>query len=101
MGGHVQPQILTQVLLAPHRRCRRARTRWAAPRFTVGAWDEGDPEDGANVESDLDPQMRAELDAYPGPVTLLEPRSGSVGHAHAIRVRDGAFDVGSDPRADG
>jgi gamma-glutamyltranspeptidase len=100
MGGHVQPQILTQVLSRLIDGDGAADAVGAA-RFTVGAWDEGDPEDGANVESDLDPQMRAELDAYPGPVTLLEPHSGSVGHAHGIRVRDGAFDVGSDPRADG
>lgn len=100
MGGHVQPQILTQVL---SRLIDGAGAADAvgAPRFTVGAWDEGDPEDGVNLESDLDEQMRAELEEYPGPRTMLPPRSGSVGHAHAIRVRDGSFDVGTDPRADG
>lgn len=100
MGGHVQPQILTQVLSRLIAGGGAADAVGAA-RFTVGAWDEGDPEDGVNVEADLDPAMLTELDAYPGPHNPLPSRSGSVGHAHAIRVRDGSFDVGSDPRADG
>lgn len=106
MGGHVQPQILAQVfshLMAG----ASAQDAVGTPRFTVGAWDEGDPADSLRVESDIDPEVLRELDAFQGPRTLLRPHDSSVGHAHAIRVSAGggpggtAFDTGTDPRADG
>lgn len=107
MGGHVQPQILAQVfshLMAG----ASAQGAVGAPRFTVGAWDEGDPADALRVESDIDPEVLRELDAYQGTHTVLPPLDSSVGHAHAIHVTGGAdaaggatFDTGTDPRADG
>lgn len=104
MGGHVQPQILTQVfsrLMAGD----GAQDAVGAPRFTVGAWEADDPADMVNVESDIDPAVLHELDAYPGPRTRLSSHHSSVGHAHAIGVTgtgtDACFDTGSDPRADG
>jgi gamma-glutamyltranspeptidase len=101
MGGHVQPQILAQVfshLMAG----ASAQDAVGTPRFTVGAWDEGDPADTLQVESDIDPDVLRELGVYPGPHNVLAPLDYRVGHAHAIRVSAGVdFDTGTDPRADG
>ena len=85
MGGHVQPQILAQVfshLMAG----TSAQDAVGTPRFTVGAWDEGDPVDTLHVESDIDADVLSELDAHPGPHSVLSPLDHRVGHAHAIRV---------------
>ena len=104
MGGHVQPQILTQVfshLMAG----ASAQDAVGNPRFVVGPWDEGDPDNTLYVEADSEADIRAELDAYPGPHHLVPPLNYRLGHAHAIRVTAPAagtpFDTGSDPRADG
>jgi gamma-glutamyltranspeptidase len=100
MGGHVQPQILAQVfshLMAG----ASAQDAVGTPRFTVGAWDEGDPADSLRVESDIDPEVLHELDMFQGPRTVLNPLDSSVGHAHAIHVSAAGFDTGTDPRADG
>ncbi|MCZ3386494.1 MAG: gamma-glutamyltransferase [Actinomycetia bacterium] len=104
MGGHVQPQILTQVL--SHLMAGEgAQDAVGAPRFTVGAWQADDPAAMLNVESDIDPRVLHELEAYSGPRTMLTSHDSRVGHAHAIRVTgsgsDTSFDTGSDPRADG
>lgn len=104
MGGHVQPQILTQVF-SRLMSGASAQDSVGAPRFTVGAWEAEDPADMLNVESDIDGSVLHELVAYSGPRTLLASHDSRVGHAHAIRVTgSGAethFDTGSDPRADG
>jgi gamma-glutamyltranspeptidase/glutathione hydrolase len=103
MGGHVQPQILTQVfshLMAGE----GAQDAVGAPRFTVGAWEAEDPADMLSVESDIDPRVLRELDSYTGPRAMLPRHSGRVGHAHAIRVTGSggaaSFDTASAPRAD-
>jgi gamma-glutamyltranspeptidase/glutathione hydrolase len=100
MGGHVQPQILTQVfshLMAG----ASARDAVANPRFVVGAWDEGDPDDLLHIESDIDGDVLRESEAYPGPRNVLPARNYRVGQAHAIQVSATGFDTGTDPRADG
>jgi gamma-glutamyltranspeptidase/glutathione hydrolase len=100
MGGHEQPQILTQVFsrLLDGESAQDAVGR---PRFTVGAWDEWDTPDTLNIESDLDPVMLHELGEYPGPRVVVDPLAARVGHAQAIAVTPAGFDTGSDPRADG
>ncbi|MEO8108354.1 MAG: gamma-glutamyltransferase, partial [Actinomycetes bacterium] len=116
MGGHVQPQILTQVFShlmagAP------AQDAVGHPRFVVGPWDEDDPADTLYVEEDAGADVLDELEAYPGPRHLVPRLNYRLGHAHAIRVtapgtatgtqlegthfEDTQFDTGSDPRADG
>jgi gamma-glutamyltranspeptidase len=112
MGGHVQPQILTQVfshLMAGS----SAQDAVSRPRFVVGPWDDGDADDTLYVESDADPAVLRELDDYRGPRHLVPLRNYRLGHAHAIRFstsgaaddiasdRSAAFDTGTDPRADG
>lgn len=109
MGGHVQPQILTQVfsrLMAGS----SAQDAVGRPRFVVGPWDDGDADNTLYAEDDADPGVLRELDAYRGPRRLVPPHNYRLGHAHAIHVtatRGGAaergtvFDTGTDPRADG
>jgi oxamate amidohydrolase len=97
MGGHAQPQIHAQLLL------RRwagadAQAAVAAPRFIVGDEEAGA---GIAVEPGLDAAWRAFAEWGPAPVAI-RPVSGLAGHSNAIAVGDdGAFDAGSDPRADG
>ncbi len=100
MGGHLQPQILTQVfshLMAG----ASAQAAVANPRMVVGGWDTGDPVDLLHVESDMGGDVLLELEAYPGPRYLAPPQSSRMGHAHAIEVSAAGFDTGTDPRADG
>ncbi|HEX5018657.1 MAG TPA: gamma-glutamyltransferase [Actinomycetes bacterium] len=106
MGGHAQPQILTQVfsrLFAGE----SAQAAVSAPRMTVGAWETDETPATVATESDLDPEMLRELTEFPGPHVSVPPHHPRMGHAHAIRVTSGdtaattRFDVGTDPRADG
>jgi gamma-glutamyltranspeptidase/glutathione hydrolase len=99
MGGEMQPQILTQVL---SRLLSGASAQQAvsAPRWTVGAWDRGEPVHQINAESDVDNHVRSGIEQWPGPVNWLPARSGEAGHSQAIRVTRDTFDVGTDPRAD-
>ncbi len=100
MGGHAQPQILTQVLsrlIAG----QSAQQSVSLPRMTVGAWDDDEAADTLAWEQDLDPEMASELGQYPGTTTRVTPHHSRMGHAHAIAVTAAGMDVGTDPRADG
>ncbi len=94
MGGPFHAQIHTQVIL--HLLAgASAQEAVAAPRWTADF-------DGVQVEADVPAETRAAFEQAGTPVRLLEPQSPSdVGHAQAIWVSEGAFDAGSDPRADG
>ena len=105
MGGHAQPQILTQVfsrLFAGE----TAQAAVSAPRMTVGAWEADETAATLATESDLDPDLLRELAEFPGPRVSVPPHHPRMGHTHAIRATPGncaetRFDVGTDPRADG
>jgi gamma-glutamyltranspeptidase/glutathione hydrolase len=100
MGGHAQPQILTQVLshlIAG----QSAQQSVSLPRMTVGAWDDDESADTLAWEQDLDPEMARELGQYPGTTTRVTQHHSRMGHAHAIAVTASGMDVGTDPRADG
>ena len=50
----------------------------------------------------MPPRVLEDLGAAGFEVEIVAGPSGDLGHSHAIRVLpDGAFEVGSDPRADG
>jgi gamma-glutamyltranspeptidase len=99
MGGEMQPQILTQVL-SRLLSGDSAQHAVSAPRWTVGAWDRGQPVDQINAESDVDESVRAAIEQWPGAVNWMPARAGEAGHSQAIRVTRDKFDVGTDPRAD-
>jgi gamma-glutamyltranspeptidase/glutathione hydrolase len=100
MGGRMQGQILTQVV-SHLLDGASAADAVGAPRMTFGAWEDDDPPDGVNVESDVGDDFFAELDRYSGSVKRLPAQSSEVGNTHAIRVRGSTMDVAADPRSDG
>ena len=90
MGGDAQPQIhlqlLARILVAGEDAAAAvAAPRWTFDRSTVLVEDGLPP---------LEPLPRG-LGSMPMPVADL------AGHAHVIRILDGALDAGCDPRADG
>jgi gamma-glutamyltranspeptidase/glutathione hydrolase len=102
MGGHGQPQILTQVVshLFDGAGAQDAVSR---ARMTVGPWEDAETPGTVAYESDLEPAMLDELAAFPGHHAAVNPHHSRMGHAHAIRVRATEWtpDTGTDPRADG
>ena len=102
MGGHHQPQILTQVMSQLFAGAS-AQDAVAQPRMTVGPWEDWETADTVSWESDIDPAVAQELARFPGTPVPVSPLSSRMGHAHAIGVRTGQWppDVGTDPRADG
>ena len=96
MGGSVQPQIHTQLLLRMLGGSSPAEAV-ATPRFAVAAMDAGESPLTVRVEEDCDEAVTGSLLAAglaPKPMPAL---SEDLGHAQVIW--DG--DAGTDPRADG
>ncbi len=101
MGGAFQPQILAQLILRMLDSEDPLDGVLGAPRWIVGAGKLRDPADLVRLEPGLQPL--AERLARAGHRTdLLAERAEVVGHAQLVRIgRDGHFEAGSDPRADG
>jgi gamma-glutamyltranspeptidase len=98
MGGASQPQINAQTLIRAFDLGVPADEAVAAPRWTV--WNDRIPL--ARVEGRVPVSVVERLLEAGFSVDPLDDVDESVGHAHMIVIRaDGAFDVGSDPRADG
>lgn len=101
MGGGGQPQINAQTLMRLFDLGLRPDAAVAAPRWLVGGMDlNGDRTTHAESRVPLD--VRGQLERAGFPVATLADVDEGVGHAHLIaRRRNGVFEVGSDPRADG
>jgi gamma-glutamyltranspeptidase len=101
MGGGAQPQINAMSILRAFDLGMDVGEALAAPRWLVGGME---LHAGRTVEAEarvptsvLDRLVRAGYEP-----TILGPFDEGVGHAHLIRVAaDGAFEVATDPRADG
>jgi gamma-glutamyltranspeptidase len=101
-GGYAQPQIDLMTLVRAFDLDLDPHEAVAAPRWLVG---------GMSPLVDRDPWIRAEVsvpesirDAFRENGFRVDPVGAgdrSVGHAHLIRIEDGSFVAGSDPRADG
>jgi len=99
MGGHAQPHINAQNLFRAFDLGMSAVDAVAAPRFTV--WDEPDGP-LALAEGLVPADAVARLVGSGFRVDRVRDVDETVGHSHMILVApDGAFDVGTDPRADG
>jgi gamma-glutamyltranspeptidase/glutathione hydrolase len=101
MGGSAQPQINAINLL----RCldleMAPADAVAAPRWLVGGMDPETDEPFVDVEASV-PANAVEGFRRSGFTINERPDTSSdLGHSHVIRVADGGFTVGSDPRADG
>ncbi len=101
MGGYQQPQIDAQTIVRTFVLDQTPADAVAAARFVVDDLPESGSMPGVLAEPGV-PQIAADAIGAAGfAVERLEPLSSSVGHAHVIRLRDGALEAGSDPRADG
>jgi gamma-glutamyltranspeptidase/glutathione hydrolase len=99
MGGRVQAQIHTQVLL---RLLAGAEPQAAvdAPRWVVGGMEAAEREDTVRLEAGCPPEARAALGRSGLHVVDVPRGSDLLGHAQAI-WRSSALRAGSDRRADG
>ncbi len=101
MGGNGQAMFHTQILtnlldyeLDPQEAIER-------PRFLIGAFLPGEPDDTIHLESRLPSEMFETLRARGHSVKAAPDFFMKTGHAHAIAFRDGTLLGGADPRGDG
>jgi gamma-glutamyltranspeptidase len=100
MGGPAHPQINAMSLLRAHVLGFGAAEAVAAPRWIAGGMDA--VEGIAHAEADVPDTVAAALEQVGLRVGRLGRHDSSTGHAHLIVLdEEGAFDVGTDPRADG
>lgn len=99
MGGRAQAQIHAHLLLAARRGCSPAEAV-RAPRWTVGTLEEGGTLKVV-AERDVPAHATASIEAAGFTVESVGVLDEDVGHAQAVRIDEGGFLAGSDPRADG
>lgn len=101
MGGGAQPQINAMSLLRAFDLGMEVGEVLAAPRWLVGGM-ELHAGRSVEVESRVPASVVGALADAGFDPRILGPLDEGVGHAHLIRVADdGAFEVATDPRADG
>lgn len=101
MGGGAHAQINAATLLRALDLGASAEEAVSAPRFLVGGMDLGRTDREAVLESDAPGAGRASLARAGYSIRTTDALDPGVGHAQLILRRNGAFDAGSDPRADG
>jgi gamma-glutamyltranspeptidase len=100
MGGPAHPQINAMSLIRSLQLGMSASDAVAAPRWIAGGMDAIDGT--AVAEAGVPEGVRTSLERAGLRVTPLPAHDSSTGHAHLIVLGDdGAFDAGTDPRADG
>ena len=101
MGGAAHPQINAMTLIRALVLGLGAAEAIAAPRWLVGRLS-AEPPASVVAESRVPAAVRGSLRAAGYPIEILDPFSGSVGHANLIVHDDERLlDAGADPRADG
>jgi gamma-glutamyltranspeptidase len=101
MGGNGQAMFHTQILtnlLDYHLDPQEAIER---PRFLIGAFLPGEPDDTIHLEARLPGEIFEGLRARGHSVKVAPDFFMKTGHAHAIALRDGILLGGADPRGDG
>lgn len=100
MGGSVQPQIHTQLLVRS--------LAGAAPQEATHAprWIVDEPAaDGVvrvTIEETVPAEAHAAIEVAGFPLKVVPPNTEDLGHSNLIRIAaDGAVDAASDPRSDG
>ncbi|MGH2589897.1 MAG: gamma-glutamyltransferase, partial [Actinomycetota bacterium] len=102
MGGGGHPQIDAMSLFRAFDLGMDAGSAVSAPRWLVGGMALGRSDRTLLAEGSVPVRTRRALTAAGYAVETIDALDERVGHAHLIRVRDdGAFEAGSDPRADG
>jgi gamma-glutamyltranspeptidase/glutathione hydrolase len=101
MGGEGQPQTQAAVFSRHVLFGMPLQEAISAPRWLLGrTW--GDQTTSLKLESRFDGALVEKLIAAGHDVEMMEPYTGTMGHAGAVSVsRSGAFEGASDPRSDG
>jgi gamma-glutamyltranspeptidase/glutathione hydrolase len=100
MGGEGQPQTHAALVTSVVDRGLDAQAAVEAPRWLYGrTW--GDASRALRIESRFAPAVAETLRARGHDVTVVEPWSDLMGHAHLIAIDANGLRGGSDPRADG
>jgi gamma-glutamyltranspeptidase/glutathione hydrolase len=101
MGGEGQPQTQAALFTRYARFGQGLQAAVTAPRWLLGkTWGENSVT--LKVESRFPPELVAALRTAGHDVEVLEPFTGTMGHAGAIvRRADGVLEGATDPRSDG
>ncbi|MGH2679184.1 MAG: gamma-glutamyltransferase family protein [Actinomycetota bacterium] len=100
-GGHGQPQIDLMTLVRSFDLGVEPDEAVAGPRWLVGGMSPLREEPSIEVERSVPEAVRASLLGAGFRLKLLGGMDRAVGHAQLLRIADGAFSAGSDPRSDG
>jgi len=101
MGGNGQAMFHLQVLTNLFDYGMDVQEAIERPRFLIGAFLPGEPEDVMHVESRVPADVLAALAAKGHRVRPAPELFWRCGHAHGIVLRDGTLIGGADPRGDG
>jgi len=101
MGGNGQAMFHLQVLTNLFDYGLDIQEAIERPRFLIGAFLPGDPEDATHVESRVPGEVLAALEAKGHRVRPAPEFFWRCGHAHGIVLRDGTLMGGADARGDG
>src|SRR6266850_2359245 len=101
MGGNGQAMFHIQVLSNLLDYGLDMQEAIERPRFLIGAFLPGDPDDTTHVESRLGPDVLAALEAKGHRVKPAPDLFWRCGQAHGIALRAGTMMGGADPRGDG
>jgi gamma-glutamyltranspeptidase/glutathione hydrolase len=100
-GGHGQPQIDLMTLVRSFDLGMEPLEAVAAPRWLVGGMSPLLEDPWIESEGSVPGSVRDAFVAEGFQVRTLDDVDRAVGHAMLLRIADGEFRVGSDPRADG
>jgi gamma-glutamyltranspeptidase/glutathione hydrolase len=101
MGGNGQAMFHLQVLTNLFDYDMDIQEAIERPRFLIGAFLPGEPDDITHVESRVPAETLARLEALGHRVKIAPDFFWRCGHAHGIVLRDGTLMGGADPRGDG
>lgn len=99
MGGQAQAQIHTHLLLRLLAGAAAAEAT-SAPRWIVGAQEEGDTARTLSIEAEVDAPTQKSLASAGLDVKIL-PELSELGHSNVIAITAAGYDAASDPRSDG
>jgi gamma-glutamyltranspeptidase/glutathione hydrolase len=101
MGGNGQAMFHLQVLTNLFDYDMDIQEAIERPRFLIGAFLPGEPDDITHVESRVPAETLVRLEALGHRVKIAPDFFWRCGHAHGIVLRDGTLMGGADPRGDG
>ena len=101
MGGNGQAMFHAQVLTNLIDYGMDVQEAIERPRFLIGAFLPGEPDDTIHLESRVPGRVLAALERRGHRIRPAPEFFHKVGHAHGIAIEDGTLLGGADPRGDG